>query len=227
MFTLSSVALFNQNYRTWLELWSIVKSLINILKSVKSPSVFVPASFAKPWVKVFVCILSCLGARCKSLCFQTKQLRTVRLSGLGLPTAQETWGDLDPDPSFPHSPTQRKDMSANPRACTHGQHPRQQLAENASGLNWGNCISGNGEKHTVDKKRLVCGHNLSFFFCAACEWILGGARILHLLLAPQLFLPLAQFQSLQVLQNIQCPSTAIFLHWDIVWFLVAVLKSSS
>ena len=72
MFTLSSVALFNQNYRTWLELWSIVKSLINILKSVKSPSVFVPASFAKPWVKVFVCILSCLGARCKEFVFSDK-----------------------------------------------------------------------------------------------------------------------------------------------------------
>ena len=148
MSTLSSVALFNQNYRTWLELWSIVKSLINILKSVKSPSVFVPASFAKPWVKVFVCILSCLGARCKSLCFQTKQLRTVRLSGLGLPTAQETWGDLDPDPSFPHSPTQRKDMSANPRLCTHGQDPRQQPQKTLLALIGG--IASVGTKKSID-----------------------------------------------------------------------------
>ena len=40
MFSLSLLALFNQNYGIWLELWSIVKILINILKSVKSSSVF-------------------------------------------------------------------------------------------------------------------------------------------------------------------------------------------
>ena len=149
MFSLSLLALFYQNYGIWLELWSIVKILINILKSVKkNHQSFVPASFAKPWVKVFVCILSCLGARCKSLCFQTKQLRTVRLSGLGLPPTQETWGDLDPDPSFLHSPTQRKDMSANPWACTHGQDPRQQPQKTLLALIGG--IASVGTKKSID-----------------------------------------------------------------------------